>query len=59
MKKIDSIHKTIIGFRSLSNKIVVDVGCGTGDFVRCLAKEGADVTGVDLPDMLEKPKKEQ
>lgn len=45
--------KTRIGRESLSDMAVLDVGCGTGELLVRLHKEGAIVTGVDLStDML-------
>jgi SAM-dependent methyltransferase len=37
-----------------ATRSVLDVGCGTGDLVCAIAKEGIDATGVDFaPDMIE------
>lgn len=39
-----------------AGKTIVDIGCGIGDFVRWLASEGADVTGVDIPELIAQAK---
>ncbi len=36
----------------VSGKTIIDVGCGTGDLVRDLAKAGAVVTGIDTAERL-------
>jgi SAM-dependent methyltransferase len=38
----------------LEGKVIVDVGCGGGDLVRKLAENGARVTGIDTPEMIQK-----
>jgi ubiquinone/menaquinone biosynthesis C-methylase UbiE len=40
-----------IDFRS---KVVIDVGCGMGDFTRWLASQSASVIGIDVPEMIRK-----
>jgi len=35
-----------------AGKTIVDIGCGIGDLVRWLATQGADVTGVDIPELI-------
>lgn len=56
MKKIENPLEVISGVVTLQGKVIIDVGCGTGDLVRALASEGARVTGIDTLEMLEKAK---
>lgn len=49
---IASIHEMLAEHISVGGKVVVDVGCGTGELVRWLVGHGATVTGVDTPAML-------
>jgi ubiquinone/menaquinone biosynthesis C-methylase UbiE len=57
MKKINTPFELISDEFSFKNKVVIDVGCGTGDIVRRLASQGAVVTGIDVPKMIEKARK--
>lgn len=54
MKKIESDLEIISQLVTLKEKTAIDVGCGTGALVRKLAAQGARVTGIDIPEMLEK-----
>jgi ubiquinone/menaquinone biosynthesis C-methylase UbiE len=56
MKKIENPLEVISGVVTLQGKVVIDVGCGTGDLVRAMVLEGARVTGIDTLGMLEKAK---
>ncbi len=49
----DIVSKHII----FSNKVVIDVGCGTGDFARWMTTQGASVIGLDTPEMIDKAEK--
>jgi len=50
------LSNTDVLFRYLpwQNRTIIDVGCGNGDTVRWLARQGARVTGLDSPAMLAK-----
>ncbi len=41
---------------SVKDKTLLDVGCGSGELVKELASLGARVTGIDIPDMIDKAK---
>lgn len=58
-KKVQSFNEILSEFFYLPRLVVIDVGCGIGDLVRFLASQGAIVTGVDLPDLIQKAKKIQ
>ncbi|MCP5105847.1 MAG: class I SAM-dependent methyltransferase [bacterium] len=57
MKRVRNDLEIISGIVPVEEKVVVDVGCGTGDTVRRLTRQGARVTGVDRLEMLEKAKR--
>jgi len=59
MKKIENELDIFPGITGIKDKIIIDVGCGTGGLVRKLAEEGAQVIGIDKPDMLVKAKNNQ
>jgi SAM-dependent methyltransferase len=59
MKKIENELDIIPGITGIKDKIIIDVGCGTGGLVRKLTEEGAEVIGIDRPDMLVKAKDNQ
>jgi len=43
----------IVGRRvDFPGKVIADIGCGTGDFVRWMTQRGAKVTGVDTAEMI-------
>lgn len=54
MKHVKSETEIISGFTSFKDKYIVDVGCGTGNLVRWLTKQGAKVIGIDSKEMLNK-----
>jgi ubiquinone/menaquinone biosynthesis C-methylase UbiE len=54
MKKIISHWDLFSKNSNLEGKTIIDVGCGTGEFVRWLASQGAIVTGIDTKEMLAK-----
>ena len=54
MNKTQSHADVISKYLNFSNKIVIDVGCGTGDFARWIAAQGASVIGIDTPEMIDK-----
>ena len=54
MKKVRSHTDILSGYLSFHGKTVLDVGCGTGDFVRWLTKEGTRAIGVDTAVMVGK-----
>ena len=56
MKKIKSEFDILQDMGDFKDKVIIDVGCGTGELVRKLAAAGALVTGIDVPEMLEKAK---
>jgi len=56
MKKINNELEALSHFDSFKDKIVIDVGCGTGDLVRELTSRGATVAGIDTQEMIEKAK---
>jgi len=59
MKKIENELDIITEITGIKDKIIIDVGCGTGELVRKLTEEGARVIGIDRPDMLVKTKNNQ
>ena len=59
MKKIEKEFKIFTEITDLKGKAVIDIGCGTGELVRALTRQGAEVTGIDKPDMLAKAKEHQ
>lgn len=58
-KHLDYMHKRIIGsFLYPSNKLVLDVGVGTGRFAIWLVDQGFEIIGIDLSrEMLKKAKR--
>lgn len=52
MKKVKSIIDPVLKAVQVKNRIIIDVGCGTGDITRCLAGLGARAIGVDSWDKL-------
>ena len=59
MKKIENELDIINEITGLKDKIIIDVGCGTGGLVRKLTEEGARVIGIDRTDMLVKARNNQ
>lgn len=59
MKKIENELDIFTGITGIKDKLIIDVGCGTGELVRKLTEEGAQVIGIDRPDMLVKTKNNQ
>lgn len=56
MKKVENELEVISGIVTFKDKVIIDVGCGTGGLVRVLTAQGAQVTGIDIPEMLAKAK---
>jgi ubiquinone/menaquinone biosynthesis C-methylase UbiE len=56
-KKVKSFNDILLEYLYFPRMVVIDVGCGTGDLVRWLTLQGANVTGVDLEELIEKAKK--
>jgi ubiquinone/menaquinone biosynthesis C-methylase UbiE len=56
MIKVENELDVLSQIGPFKDKVVIDVGCGTGDLVRELTKQGARVIGVDTPEMLNKAK---
>jgi ubiquinone/menaquinone biosynthesis C-methylase UbiE len=54
MRKIEDEFDVIRHVIEIKGKTIIDVGCGTGELVRKLTGEGAQVTGIDSPEMLAK-----
>ncbi len=54
MRRLQSPAEVVFEYLSLAGRIVVDVGCGTGDLVRQMADRGARALGIDTAQMLEK-----
>lgn len=52
MKKVNSILEPILEHVSVKDKVIIEVGCGTGDVTRWLAMRGASITGLDTPAMV-------
>ena len=59
MKKIENELDIFPGITGIKDRIIIDVGCGTGGLVRKLAEEGAQVIGIDKPGMLVKAENNQ
>ncbi len=57
IKRAQSHAEVLSRYVSFSGKVVVDIGCGTGDFVRWMTAQGAEVTGIDLAAMIAKAEK--
>ncbi|MEW6366369.1 MAG: class I SAM-dependent methyltransferase [Acidobacteriota bacterium] len=54
MRQVSTNWEILAENFSFAGRSVVDVGCGTGELVRWLTGQGANVTGLDTPQMLEK-----
>ena len=54
MRRLNSHADIILENFCLPDRVVIDVGCGTGDLVRWMAGQGASVTGIDTTEMLAK-----
>ena len=54
MRKVRSNIEALSPLRSFKGKVVIDIGCGTGELVRDLSKQGAVVTGIDTAEMIVK-----
>lgn len=59
MIKVASFSEVLGRHCALSGKVMVDVGCGTGDLVRWAAAKGAKVVGVDSAAMIARAKREK
>jgi SAM-dependent methyltransferase len=59
MKKVENELDIISEITGIKDKTIIDVGCGTGGLVRKLAEQGAEVIGIDRPDMLVRAKNNQ
>lgn len=57
MKKVENDLEVISMITSFKDKVIIDIGCGIGGLVRDLTAQGAQVTGIDIPEMLAKAKK--
>jgi ubiquinone/menaquinone biosynthesis C-methylase UbiE len=57
MKKVRSNVDILSHLGSFDGKIVVDVGCGTGELVRDLAEQGAGAIGIDTENMIREAEK--
>jgi ubiquinone/menaquinone biosynthesis C-methylase UbiE len=57
MKKAQSHAEVLSRYVSFPGKVVIDIGCGTGDFVRWMTARGASATGIDMADMVAKAEK--
>ncbi len=56
MKKIITRLEVLAGIVDLTEKVVIDVGCGAGELVRELTAQGATAIGIDSQEMLDKGK---
>jgi ubiquinone/menaquinone biosynthesis C-methylase UbiE len=56
MRKIVNRIEALDGLGDLMGRVVIDVGCGTGDLVRELVSRGARAIGIDSAEMLAKAK---
>ncbi len=56
MKKVEDELEVISEIVTFKDKVIIDVGCGTGELVRVLTMQGAQVTGIDTPEMVAKAK---
>lgn len=54
MKKVKNDLEVLSQIGSFKDKVIIDVGCGTGEIVRELTSRGARVTGIDTEEMLRK-----
>ena len=54
MKNTQSHAYVLSKYFNFSGKVVIDVGCGTGDFSRWMTTQGASVIGIDRPEMIDK-----
>lgn len=55
---VDRILKKLFPGNSLSGKNALDIGCGTGDFIKLLRQSGLSVTGLDIsPKVIESTRK--
>jgi ubiquinone/menaquinone biosynthesis C-methylase UbiE len=52
MKKVQSHGEYLSRHFDFAGKAAVDIGCGTGDFVRWMTEQGAAATGVDSVEMI-------
>ena len=52
MKRVQSHGEYLSRYFDFAGKAAVDIGCGTGDFVRWMTEQGAAATGVDSVEML-------
>jgi len=57
MKKVEDELEFISGIAAFKDKVIIDVGCGTGELVRVLQTQGAQVIGIDTPGMVAKGKR--
>jgi len=57
MIKAQSHADILSKYFNFSGKVVIDVGCGTGDFARWMTAQGASVIGLDTPEMINKAEK--
>jgi len=57
MIKAQSHADILSKYFNFSGKVVIDVGCGTGDFARWMTTQGASVIGIDTAEMINKAEK--
>ena len=56
MRQIEDDMEIISAIADVKEKRIADVGCGAGDLVRKLIGSGANVTGIDTAEWIEKAK---
>jgi ubiquinone/menaquinone biosynthesis C-methylase UbiE len=56
MKKIDKESDIFAEILDVKGKVVVDVGCGTGNLIRWMTEQGATAVGTDIEEMIKKAK---
>lgn len=57
MKRLSTFNEILPEFFDLKGKTVVDIGCANGELVRWMSFQGANVIGIDLPDMIAQAEK--
>ena len=59
MMRMNNLTEALSYIKSFQGKVVIDVGCGTGDLVREITLKGARVMGIDQADMIGKARQRE